>query len=384
MRSRTAMRSGVSLAAVAGLVFALLGPVGAQESEPPLPDPLEPVPRDEVSASFPIDDGTYTGRVGLGGSFWFSQEGVTVVWRGGGVGPLEVTVSDGELAGTWSMDGSADINGLGLPFEMVGINTWTSTGTVTGSDPYLMEGSGSGMSSVTVAGRTSDTDYSFPVASIPWQGVMQVCGQVLGNWDQAIDAAMEGAPLQYSMRSYFSLFSTDYTTDLDDQIGDLIEEATRLQQDMSVEETLLLGDLAVLLLKAEDLMGQVGEQPESCPADPSFMRIITQVVGDVMNTFLGKWASDEPGSFQMVALRRLVEVGLRAGAIGAGAADRGTASFIQAQAEQVLQRQFDFVAAQDPMSDHDLTTIATSATLLGYTFESGITGRDLCLVLGSC
>jgi hypothetical protein len=206
----------------------------------------------------------------------------------------------------------------------------------------------------------------------------------LGNWDQAIDAAMEGAPLRYSMRSYFSAFSGDPSTELDEDISALMGDATRLQQDMSVHPVLLAADMRNLLAEAERLLGQVGEQPEGCPADPTFMRIITQVIADVMNTFLNKWNGEEADALQMIALRHMVEVGLRAGVLGVGAADAAVGSFLQVKAEKVLQRQFDAVAAQDPMSLNDLSQIAVTATLLGYTFDTGVSGSDICLALGSC
>lgn len=69
---RRLKRTGLALAVTTGLVVAPLGPAWAQESEA-LPVPIEPVPREDVSGSFTIDDGTYTGRLGLGGSFWFAE-----------------------------------------------------------------------------------------------------------------------------------------------------------------------------------------------------------------------------------------------------------------------------------------------------------------------
>lgn len=377
-------RSG--LVAIGGVVLsvALLAPAWAQEGEPALPDPLEPVPPEEMTGSIPIDEGNYAGTVGLSGSFWFSEEGVTVIWRGSSSGPIEFAVAGGELTGTWSMAGDADITGYGLPFQMAGVNTWSMTGTVSGSDPYIMEGSGSGSSTVTAAGQTAGSNYGIPTTSAPWEGVMQVCGQVLGNWDQAIEASMDGAPLQHNLRSYFSAFSLDFTTELDQQIESLVERATAFQQNLSGDEILVLGELAVLLAEAEEVMSQIDAQPAGCPADPEFMRIITQIIGDIMNTFLGRWSGQEPDFLQMVALRRLVEVALRAGAIGAGAADAGSASFLEVRAENILQRQFDLAVAQDPMSDQDLTVIAVTATMLGYTFDTGIAGGDICLVLGTC
>ena len=43
------------------------------------------------------------------------------------------------------------------------------------------------------------------------------------------------------MRSYFSAFSGDPSTELDEDISALMGDATRLQQDMSVHPVLLAG-----------------------------------------------------------------------------------------------------------------------------------------------
>lgn len=98
-----------------GIVLGTI-PVAAQEED--LPIPLDPVPRDVVTGSFPIRDGEYRGTVGLGGVFWFFDEasGALVIWDGEGTGPMEFTVSDGELSGTWEMEGAAEIVGYGFPF----------------------------------------------------------------------------------------------------------------------------------------------------------------------------------------------------------------------------------------------------------------------------
>lgn len=168
---------------------------------------------------------------------------MTVVWRGSSAGPLQFSVADCVLTGTWLLAGEADITGYGFPFEMAGINTWEASGTVNGSDPYIMQGTDSTFSQVTFAGQTADSEAPFPISSIPWQGLVQVCGQVMGNWDQVIEGAMEGAPLEYSMRSYFTAFATDPSTDLNEQIGSLIQDATRLQRDIPANAVMAAADL---------------------------------------------------------------------------------------------------------------------------------------------
>lgn len=377
------MRRTLLLGSAVILVLLTSVPAPAQE-DIDLPSQIEPVPEDEVRGTFPITDGEYRGTTGMAGSFWLSQQGATVVWIGSSTGPLEFSVVNGDLSGIWSIDGTADISGRGLPFEMAGSNTWTMSGTVSGSHPYIMSGSGSGVTKISAAGQTVENANAIDMADTTWQGILQVCGQVIGNWDQAIEAAFEGGPLEYSLQTYFAVFSSNAESDFTTRVDDLIERATRLQQNLSVEEVLLSGSLAELLLEAERLLEEIDDQPEDCPPDPSFLRIITQVVGDIMNTFLGRWSAQTPDSLQMVALRRLVEVGLRAGAIGSGAADMGTSDFLQSKAEAVLQRQFDAVVGAEPLDLFDVAQVGATAVMIDYTFDTGITGSDICLVVETC
>jgi hypothetical protein len=361
----------------------LVVPVGAGEET--LPDPLEPIPPEEVSGNFDISDGNYAGAMGMAGAFWFSGDGLTVIWDGRASGPMSFTVLEGDLDGNWSMSGSASIRSYGV-IDVTGANTWAVAGTVAGSNPYMLGGSGQGHSEATVAGFTSGSNYPINIPAVPLRGVVQVCGQVLGNWDQAIDEGYEGLPegFGYNIPTYVSVMVANSISDLETRLEELLGQGLEIQQNLSQDPVLIAGKLGALTLEAEQLLGDLESHPDDCPPDPSFIRLITQLVGDVMNTFLSRWESEDPDDFQIVALQRFVEVGLRAGAIGAGAADPASAAYLEAKAEALLQRQFDRAFANEPKSDFDLTQLAITATMLDYTFDSGVSGPDICLVLGSC
>jgi hypothetical protein len=177
---------------------------------------------------------------------------------------------------------------------------------------------------------------------------------------------------------------TNSLSELESRLEDLMERGVEIQGDLSRDPIIIAGDLASLLLEAEELLEDIAAHPDDCPPDPSFLRLITQVVADVTNTFLNQWANEEPDFLQAIELQRFVEVGLRAGAIGAGAADPAAGEYLQAKAEQILQRQFDQIRAQEPLDETDLAIVAVTATMLGYTFDTGISGPDICLVLDSC
>lgn len=370
---------------IAAVAVTVLGtvPVAAQEDEPE-PLPLDPVPSDEVSDQFDIDDGDYTGNVGLGGAFWLAEEGVVIIWKGSGTGPMEFTVTGGELDGTWSMDGAAGIAGYGFPLAVEGKNTWTIEGSVSGSGPYMLTGSGSSTSTVSVGGQEGGGTSPIEGVATPLHGIRQVCGQVVGNWDQVIDAAFEGGPLQHSLRTYFGVFAADPAQELEERLEEVIERGSEIQSDLSRPAINVIVELSGILDDAEELVGEIGENSGGCPPDPAFMRIITQVVQDVMNTYLNQWIGESSESEHIGDLGALAGLGLRAGAIGAGAADPGVGDFLSAKAAQVLQTQYDAVISQDPIDLVDGVTVAITATMLGYTFDNGTTGSDICTMLGAC
>lgn len=369
---------------VAGLTLLGATPIAsAQDDEPP--PSLEPVPHDQVTDQFDIDDGSYVGGTMLGGAFWLEAgEGVLLVWQGTGTGPMEFTVSDGSLSGTWSMEGSASITGYGFPVTITGTNEWTGSGSISGSNPYMLSGSGVTTSEVSAGGQTSGSTSDYTIAAVPLQDIVQVCDQVTGNWDQAIDDGLEDTPLDHALRTYFVVFATERGGELADRADDLLERATEIQQDLARPPRRVLSDIGGLLTDAETLLSDMGDHPQGCPPDPSFMRILTQMVADIANTYLNQWTGEPTTPSQIQSLAVLVSVGLRAGAMGSGAASAATSELLQAKAEQILQRQFDDVTGSDPMDADDLSVIAVTATLLDYTFDTGITGPDICVLLEEC
>jgi hypothetical protein len=324
--------------------------------------------------------------MGMAGRFWFSGEGLTVIWSGKASGPMSFTVvggsptADGVLDGTWSMDGAAEIFSYGA-IDVTGANTWSVTGTVTGSNPYMLGGSGTGYSEASVAGFTSGSNYPINISAVPLQGVVQVCGQVLANWDQAIDEGYEGLPegFSYSIPTYITVMPANSLTELESRLEELLEQGIEIQQNLSQDPAVIVRELGALLLEAEQLLGDIDNHPDDCPPDPSFMRLITQLVADVMNTLFSRWQGEDADRLQILGLQWFVGVGLRAGAIGAGAADPASADYLQAQAESLLQAQFDRAITEEPMNEFDLTQVAITATMLGYTFEDGTSGSDICI-----
>lgn len=358
-------------------------PVAAQE-EAEIPPVFDPVPPDEVTGPWRIDDGEYSGSIGFGGAFWLDIDGAAIIWSGSARGPMSFTVTNGVLEGVWSFDGSADISSIGLPFPLSGVNTFSGGGGVSGDGTYRLSGGGTTSSTASVAGFTQSVSESWDATDVPLQGIVQVCDQVVGNWDQMIDSAMADTTLTYSMRSYFSVFALVPSDEIHERIDEVLEQANEIRNDQR-DPSLVIFRLGLLMDDIEALLSDMDAHPETCPIDGTFLRITTQVVADLANTFMAQWEGEEPHPLQAIDLRDLLAVALRAGAIGSGAADPATAEFLESRAEALVQRAYDDALTHDPISDEQLLAAAVAAQMLGYTFQpSGLTGEEICSVLGSC
>ncbi len=84
----------------------------------------------------------------------------------------------------------------------------------------------------------------------------------------------------------------------------------------------------------------------------------------------------------MIVLRRLVEVGLRAGVLGSGSIDPQAADVLEAKVVAIVQERFDELI--DTTADEDeLRQTIVLAEMLGHQLAE-TSNADLCLVIGGC
>jgi hypothetical protein len=136
--------------------------------------------------------------------------------------------------------------------------------------------------------------------------------------------------------------------------------------------------MASAMLEAEELLSAIDSYPQACPPGPEFLRIINQVMRDMMNTLLDHWETFDQ-DLTMSLLRRLVEVGLRGGAIGIGAPDHTAAIFLEDKIVALLQQRFD----SDPEVE-ELRRTVVIANMLGYELSPNVSNEEICLALGGC
>jgi hypothetical protein len=360
------------------------------------PDPLAPLPEPEGEPPT-VPDGDYVGAWGLGGSWWLGTGQFTLIWTGEASGPIDFTVVDDALEGTWSMEGAAITDTRGLPVESEGSSRWSAAGTISGSGPYTTDGSGSGTSSATVVvpglGPQTRTDnYSFSGAG-QLDHLLVVCGQVNGSWQQRFDEAFAGSGIQHSITTYLSAIQIDSDDPLDTEVAELTElvaEANLVQPDFSNPGP-SFSRLTAIVAQAETLIADLGFDFTECDPSEKFMRIITGRVQDILNTYLVDWLAQGPG-IDLADFRQAITLGLRSGAIGGGGPDPAGSLFLQFQAEDIIQREFDEAVGDDLLGtsggDPDrVIEVVLVAEQLGMTlddpaFTSEVTAPDICLALG--
>ncbi len=294
------------------------------------------------------------------------------------------------------MEGAAITTTRGVPVAAEGSTLWSATGTISGSGPYTTDGSGSGTSSATVVApglgpQTRTESYSFSGAG-QLDHLLVVCGQVNGSWQQRFDEAFAGSGIQHSITTYLSAIQIDSDDPLDTEVAELTElvaSANLVQPDFSNPGP-SLSRLTQIVAQAEGLIADLGFDFTECDPGEKFMRIITGRVQDILNSYLVNWLGQGPG-IDLADFRQAITLGLRSGAIGGGGPDPAGSLFLQLQAEDILQREFDDAVGDDLLgtsSDPDrVIEVVLVAEQLGMTlddpaFTSEVTAPDVCLALG--
>ena len=385
--------------ALATIVAALASTgVAAQNGGEPAPAgvdqiSLEPIPPDQVSGGIALPDGDYQGSIGLDGSFRASTPPIAMLWIGSASGPLEFSVDGGVVSGTWTMNGLATFHVSGVPVQTEAQSTFVSTGTLagSGSGPYVMSSpGGTGTSTATVVvpvlgEQTQTTTFDLPPATVEWERVLEVCGQVLSSWDQLIANRLEGLDLVEGRVRTYALASSSGTSELQERVEQLVVATGALQASLD-DPDLTLVQMASLVLDAEELLADVAAAGElECQLDDAFMRLVTLQVQDVLHTLLVNWESYDP-AIRGIALRKMVQIGLRAGALGAGSPDPVAAAHLEGLAAEVAQREYERVVGADDLDLGAVEQLAVVGTVLGIEYVnadgSTISGSDLCLALG--
>jgi hypothetical protein len=380
--------SVVTLAVV--VCFSLVGsmtPAIAQDSDTAgdegIPIDLSPLPPDQIIGPFQIDDGSYEGALSYSSFLTRSGGRATLVARFGGAGNASFTLDDGVMTGDWT---TTENGGLFVP-ELTSLRVQAQvqgqgSGEFSGSFPYSLAGTIQTQATATV-GNQSGSGSDVVEIDYQLQDNVQICGQVLLNWDRSFTSRYEEIGWSPGVKSQVVVFPATGIDEIQSRLVALtdaaISAATRI---LEPEVSLIL--IVDTLLQAEALMSDIDSYPEACPLGPEFLRIITQVLRDTLNTMLDHWNSLDEG-VRMLVLRKLVEVGLRGGVLGSGATDPTAAEFLRDKITNILQQTYDALIDNDSELDaEELRRTVVVADIFGYDLNPNLSNADICDGLGGC
>ncbi len=360
--------SGAAALAICLSVVATTTPAIAQDDEEAID--LSLVPEEYKGGAFKIDDGSYQGSLSYSSHMTMSS----LHGQFGGSGNVSFEVTDGTMTGQWESAEIVRMVVAGFPAE--GDGTGSGSGELSGSFPYVMSGSLDTTATATVMGQTGSGTGGVSI-SYELADSVQVCGQVHLNWNSSYLAYYQSLGWSPSVTSQMVVFPEVEFDELQQQLVSLTQEATFAAANITDPHAALVF-MASVMLDAEALLSAIDSYPQACPPGPEFLRIINQVLRDMMNTLLDHWETLDQ-DLSMSLLRRLVEVGLRGGAIGIGAADQTAAIFLEDKIVALLQNRFD----ADPEVEEIRQTVVI-ASMLGYELSPNVSNEDICIALGGC
>lgn len=346
---------------VAGLMVAFsIPPVGAQTSGPPA-------------------SGEFTGTITLDGGFTARVEqspasgSVTVFFEG--AGPLNITLDEGQMSGSWQLDGTQTLFGL---FEaegsdgagsvtMGGEGVFSGSGDIGGPPSnYRMGGSVSTTNTVTVnvAGVLSESATSSDTSAVDSQltDVIVLCQSIHGRWDHQIRQSIEDVGFEEYVSGYFSASTGVDAAEQAEDVEQLVEDVARWASDAASFEPgpgatgLYIGRALALLERSQALQAELAAD-SPCPPDLLFATHITRAAQDVLSTLIAQ--------LPHITNSRVVALAVASGAIGPGSPVPSEAAALQAQMEDdVVSHLDELFAAEDygPEMAEELRT----AQMLGF------------------
>ena len=357
--------------AVAATIFALgTAPIGAQTGGP-------------------VADGDFTGTIGLEGGFRVVIPEGSLVLRAQGSGPLQFTLRDGAMSGTWSLAGTTILDG---EFSQAGGGIIIEgTGTFSGSGPfggppgaYRMSGTFDSENTATVTvpvagisqSATETTSDTFDEALTD---VIVLCDMVVGRWDLRIRQQIDEVGFDEFLRGYFSASTGIDATEQAGRIGDLLADVAGWAADeggvLVESRSLYIGGALALLDRAQRLQAELAA-PSPCPPDHQFATQLTLAVQDVLTSLVGRL----PG----ITTSHIVALALGSGAIGSGSPVPGSAGELTDLLVADVQGKWSALTSDPAVNLADLLDTARAAQMLGITElgGAGLTPADVLLVFG--
>lgn len=346
----------------------------------------------------PVASGEFSGTIAVTGGFSADIGELTEIGSGTlGVtvdaqGPLELVLVDGEMSGTWSLNGlqatvgsiTASSGGASTSITVEGGGPINGSGTIGGPPTdYRLNGSVTSSNTITVSvaviGSQTRSSTNTTTLNEPLTDVVLLCQDIYGRWDLNLREQIEEVGFfEQNIRGYFIASTGIDATEQAQEVEALVADIGAWASDAATVES---GQLGAYLTTAYALLGQAQElQAEltadaPCPPDPTFVTALTLAAQDALSTLIARF----PGITRL----GLTTLALGTGAIGAGSPAPETADALQDQMESDVNQSFDEAVDDLPDSEADLVGLARTAQSLGMETigSSDLSPADVLLVL---
>jgi hypothetical protein len=351
-----------------------------------------------AQTSGPVASGEFSGAIAVNGGFsvdpanFVADVGGSLVVLVNGTGPLTLTLTDGTMAGDWSIVGTQVIDGAfsssagGITSTVVvtGDGTFDGSGQVAGPPgDYSLTGvlNQTNTANVEVAGFSqSATSTDTNQLQQTLTDVVVLCQQIYGRWDLEIRQQIDDIGFDEFIRGYFSastgVDASEQAVEIQQFLTGVTEWAQGVGDVTFGNRSLFIGRALSILDAVEGFQAELAA-PSPCPPNPTFATDLTLAAQDT----LARLVAELPG----ITNSRIVVVALRSGAIGAGSPVPAAAAALQAQLEADVQQQWDAEVAGYPATttDAELLETARTAQLLGMETLGDVSPGDVILVLGA-
>lgn len=346
----------------------------------------------------PVASGEFSGVIAINGGFsadpanFAADVGGSLVVLVDGSGPLMLTLTDGSMAGDWSIVGtqvidgtfSASAGGVTSTVIVTGDGSFDGSGQMSGPPgSYSLTGSlnQTNTASVEVAGfAQSATTTDTVELQQTLTDVVVLCQQIYGRWDLEVRQQIDDIGFDEFIRGYFSastgIDATEQAVEIQQFLTDVAGWAQGVGDVTFENRSVFIGRALSILDTVEGFQAGLAA-PSPCPPDPTFATELTLAAQDT----LARLVAELPG----ITNSQIVVVALRSGAIGAGSPVPAAAAALQAQLEADVQQQWDAEVAGYPATttDAELLETARTAQLLGMESLGEVSPGDVILVLGA-
>jgi hypothetical protein len=335
-----------------------------------------------AQTSGPVASGTFTGSVNLGGGFLLNLPEGFVAVTASGSGPLNLTLTDGVMDGTWSLTADQKSFGTLGPEEaailLSGEGSISASGTMVGPPSnYRMKGSHNSTMTATVSmpviGSQSSTSTDSGTLDEQLTDVLLLCDQIVGRWDLRVRQDIQDAGFVEFIRGYFSASTGVDATEQAAEVEQLIADIGQWAADAgSVEEDdlFLYVDDGRDLLEASQLLQAELEVDTPCPPDPTFATELSLAAQDALSALIDLY----PGE---VTTPATVSLAYGAGALGAGSPNPAEAAALKDKMILDVLDKWDAQIEDPDALPEELVTTALAAEMLGVEeFRDGRSPAD--------